>query len=449
MAPKNFLQSVKDDPLFAAEGMDILTGEKALEEISKVSLDFEKIVGKCSAWQKLFFINMPVARYAIPISFVRAFITSEKYRRVFINFPSMTNGLNLVGSWEDAQKELLERARCYEKLYKTLRGLYWDMGVSSPVEDMLGNIVTVEEVGEQIERIKKNAKALSFEVKERRDILFGIEIAPRLRNFPLNNLQHYEIGVIPDKYAGMHKVDLVHGLPFRRGVIVEKCGPISYSLKQFDGVTTRHNFMFYLVKNKKNGLISVKICSVDKYCFVKIDKGNRDSDIRTFKYTADLAYWYQSPDNFYTNRDPEYLIDIATIVDLNRRPNLNKNLVETQKSSLLDLFLNAFLEEHRSFLLNVKEHVYGGTYAPRLCWYWFLMRSHPGFYFLSFNKSVWRIKEEPNFLGSKRAKKEDILYKSADFMLNNFSRQEIERIMQCGRIRETERMKAWKADFSF
>ena len=75
-------------------------------------------------------------------------------------------------------------------------------------------------------------------------------------------------------------------------------------------------------------------------------------------------------------------------------------------------------------------------------WRWLLFATHPSLYYLPFNGSVWRLQQQPNFLGSQRAVPEDLLYVDEKAVLADTTPQEFELVMQSGRIREEARRKA-------
>ena len=435
MASEPFKHMMESDPLFSAEGMDLERGEAVLDGIELLTRNIETRMGKNSLLRRMFFTRYPIARYALPVPFVRDFIKSEQSRRRFLADPSEENGTLLVQAWEKAQLSFAQCVKRYRILHQLLFRL--DTEAKHPIQDVLGNVITPEDVWSHMQLLERNSVELQRAVELRRALLRGQNVSNTLSTGTSDKLRYVPTH-ISSTHAHLHDMDRAHCLPFRHGKVIESFGPLSYALKNFDGERTSHVFSAYVVRNH-SGLISLRVSSLDVYRFIKITGPDaRFPHIGQAAFIdlirAGLPYWYQSVTSLYTMRDQQYWADIATIFDCDRRPDLDLELVQAQKSSLLHLLLGACLEDHEIYLENVE--------LRKGYWYWLLFRTHPSIYYLPFNKSVWRLGEKVNFLGSGRAEPEQILYKSADVLLKELTSEEIERVMHGGRIRADARTTA-------
>ncbi len=431
---------VQADPLFAAEGVDLERGEVTLDGLEEVAHAYEDVLGK-HVLRRLFFYIFPVARTAIPVRFLRSFIESERQRRRFLAYPTMSAAQSLVDSWETAQKHYSSSVARITVLYRTLQVLNRVTRALSPEQDKHGNILTSVDIDRQLRSLKTNAHALARAVSEKRDCLRGTgEASHQSEALPTPVLQYRE-GSLPEKYARFHALELLHGVPFRHGEIMEEHGPLLYTLSNFDGTPTAHNFKLYFMKDNKHGLQSLRVTILDTYRFLKISAKQEELRLRNHQALADtgIPYWFQPASTLYTTRDQTYYADIATIVDARRRPHLDQKLLQVQKSSLFDLLLGSCLGENLQGLESLKEHVDRGTYTSRLAGQYLLNKSYPSMYFLTFNGSVWRLPKRPDFLGSARVRSKETTFLSADDIVEILTPEEIELVMKSGRVREEVR----------
>jgi hypothetical protein len=442
-APETFVAMVEEDPLFAAEGMDIERGVIALDAIERCTREIEEASAGGHFAARLFFIRYPLARYALPLPFVRNIIESERVRRQFVANPSRENAEHLLAQWNTTQSEFAASVARYRALHHIARYLDRDGGSLSPVTDMHGNITVPADVERTLGLLAANARRLGDEVREREAFLRGEHVS-RSRIARRKELPTFESGEMPAAYKHLHALELAHSLPFRDGTILEKHGPFSHVLPWFDGKPTRHQFMLYLVRNNEIGTVSLKLSALDVHLFLKLGKDERLPGLGRLHETLverGIPYWYQPSTNLYTMRDQTYWVDIAVAVDLVRRPELPVRNVSMQRSSMFDALLGACLEDHRMYLSNAKEIQRLSGRMPRR-WYSLLYRTHSSIYYMPFNASVWRLNEEPHFLGSGRERPKDALYVSADTVLKNTTPEEFELIMRGGRIREEARRQA-------
>ena len=439
---ERFLELARTDPLFAAEGMDLERASGALDAIEEQTQELEKRWSADSFIRRLFFIRFPVARYAIPVPFLRDFIESERARRAFLAAPDISSAHELILRWKDTQKSLARSVERYTKLHHILFRLDEKAKTKASIQDMLGNVTTPEDVAGLLRLFRKNALSLQAEVADRKSLLEGPQIGRRVSAVRTRAADeaHFSDAKVKPEYLHLHRLELLHWLPFRHGKIVESCGPFSYTLAHFDGTPSPHTFMVYIVRNDTTGVLSLRVSALDAFRFIPLT----DSDDAKFPPVGRAAfeslikrgipYWYQSVTSPYATRDDRYWADIATAADLRRRPALDSALVFSQKSSMFDLLLGACIEDHEIFIENIEER--------KGLWYWLLYRTHPSIYYLPFNASVWRIDDRPDFLGSGRAKREEIPYLPADVVLPGLTPEGISLMMQGGRIREEGRSKA-------
>ncbi len=439
---ETFVDLVRNDPLFAAVGMDLERAETALDAIQSVAREFEEAVGGHSLMRRLFLTRYPLTRYAIPLSFIRAFIESERCRRHFLANPTGRSQRDLLEAWDVTCSAYGADVARFTRMHRILLSLDRKNAEAAPLQDMHGNTSTLSDINHTLRTLRANADRLRVELIARQEIAAGKECSRIPKPTTAETDLKYRQCTAPARYAHLHELELTHSLPFRRSTILEKHGPFAYELSQFDGTPTTHPFMLYIVRDDRSGTVSLKISALDLFLFQKIGPDTTKLSSLAHLRGKGIPYWYQPSTNFYTMRDQTYWADVSTIVDIHRRPSLDAQALRAQKSSLIDLLLGACVEDHQTVLENAKDHMRHGTFTSHLAWYWVLMRTHPSIYYLPFNESVWRIAEKPNFLGSGRVKPEGILYRSADAILEDTTAEQLELIMQSGRIREEARKAA-------
>ncbi|MES2202712.1 MAG: hypothetical protein V4474_00040 [Patescibacteria group bacterium] len=432
---EGFADAVRRDPLFAAEGMDLERGEATLAAIKEKVREIEEVCSRESFAARLFFVRYPIATHALPLPFIGALIEAERSRRRFIDGVSEQKAEELLANWDSAATAFAIGVSRYKKLHALVRHL--DLEVAAPMVDMHGNVTLPADIETVFQQLEANAKRLRADVNERWALLRGALAAKNLYHLTTTPLAPFIAGEEPSLYKQLHKLELLHALPFRTGESLEQYGPLSYTLRQFDGTPTPHTFMVYMVRNTKTGMCSLKEVALDVHLFLKLGKGAPVASagpLHAALLEHNVPYWYQPSTNLYACRDQTYWADIATIVDRVRRPSLSTN-VDRQRSSCFDLLLGACLEDHAMHLSNTKELIRTTGTMPKK-YYSLLYRTHPSIYFMPFNRSIWRIPEAPHFLGSDRVGAQQRMYVSAETVLKNTTPEEFERVMQGGRLRE-------------
>lgn len=410
MATLEFDRLVKDDPLFAAEGCDLAAASVALAEIHKNAHRLEKIfVGQNMVRGllfRVFFFIFPLVRNALPLPFLRQVLLCEQYRRAYLVAPTIHTATDLLQSWRGAARQY---GTCLKR-YRFLHRVVWWREPSARhyvLQDLFGNISSIKHIEKTLATMGRNGDTLLTEVERRARLLK--EKTPIL---PHDSNISGEVAMSPAVmsawHARLHALEKSQGVtPFRQSEIEASYGPFSYTLPHFDGTPTTHIFILYYLRNKKTNLRSMWIAVVDRYLFTKVwHQSARQLDGKTpFVFSGGLSatdtpYWYEPAGHLYTLRDPSYWVDIATSVDMAHRSAVcDAKLVRAQKSSLLHLLLGACAEDLHVFVRHTERRKRQNTLQGYSLLYGLLMRTHPALYYLTFNKSVWRISNPTELLG--------------------------------------------------
>ncbi len=439
---QEFHQLAVRDPLCAAEGMDIERAVQGLNEIQRAIAEVERESCEGSFLRKLFIARYPIARHVLPLPFLWSFVDSERVRREYLADSSEESARKLALSWRESSRVLEKCARRYMNLHRTFRALE-NVGNSDVFEDRFGNSSSSAYIHNSVASLVRNAMTLRGEADRRFRLLSGgssTKEPPAVsRETPV--LLAHEVDLSPES-ARVHALERLYGTPFRHVDILESYGPFRYNLRNFEGVTTPHDFTLYVTRNKKTGRIGMEVSRVDAFVFYELTERHNFhfNDISMANYRSlierGISYWYESSTHLYTMRDQRYWMDIATIVDLKRRPELNRNYLLTQRSSMFDLLTDVFIR-HTQFNIGYarrrKSNGTASTYSP---YRGLLNHSYPSLYYLTFNKSVWRLPEEPQFIGDGRVSTEGRPYRPSAEVLPTLVSGALEQVMQGSRIRE-------------
>jgi hypothetical protein len=438
------------DPLFAAEGMDLDRAETTLARIEQEISKHEGVLSADSFVRRLFLTHYPIAQYAIPLPFLRAFIRSERMRRAFLSAPSLSTARDLLDSWSATQKILYASVRRYITLHRILCRLE-PKADTFVLQDMFGNSSTLGHIDGTLHLLERNALVLKHSIESRERILNGMHGGEEEPPSPVGtNVVYEEGGRLLVEHAHLHALHITHGFPYRRADILEEHGPLFYILPHFDGTPTPHRFFLYIIKDRETGVESLEVAAADMFHFLAIDGPQaRFGQIGRTPFetliTHGLHYWYQSATHLYTMRDQQYWVEMATAVDLVRRPELDRHLVLSQRSSLLDLIWGACASDLDGFTGHQVERIQHKALTSFSFLYGLLIRSHPSIYYMSFNRSVWRLKEQPNFLGSGQVPQSTVLYRPLEEVRSHLSVGELALVMRGGRIREEARKSKGKS----
>lgn len=435
-----FYKATLQDPLFAAEGMDLERGIAALERIEGQCTEMQRIVSADSWKRRLFLTRYPIAKYALPLTFLRAFIQSERERRVFLSHPTIGSATRLLLSWKNAQRAYAADLRRYRFLHETLMRLEKKTD-SFQFEDFAMNITSLADVKKVLALFEKNAEILGKEVALR-DALLTNGTPYRTSRY-VSKISAYKPTTISVRHQYLIDLELQHGAPFRDNKVVETFGPLAYTLDHFDKVPTEHAFYAFIVQEASSQARFLKISLADQFYFLDLTKlkDERNWGLQTLHAPSikrGISHWFQSVTHGYASRDQLYVADMATVIDLRRRPSLPVEQVSLQRSSMLDLILMGGSFDLDTVIQNTKDRARAGLSKGYSYLDMLLIRTHPSVFYLPFNASVWRLDEMPNFLGSKKRDGEP-KYKTLDMIEESLPSGMIELIMQGGRIRDEAR----------
>jgi hypothetical protein len=394
-----FHKNVKENPLFAAEGLDLENIKYALGELRNSLEEVRKSWKSVTA--KLFFLKYSPEETAHPVSFLESFLNSERLRRDFLLQPNIEKAKNLLESWQNTLQEYKSGIHSYKSALlavQRLEGLkenqklaYFD---SSPkFIDYIDWTSLLLENSNEIESEMKDYQSLlvsggkEITIKKRNEDNFLSNVISSLENIDLPDIPNgikELVNIIETKYTAEEKFEsVVYPLDhFNKGKIV----PRRFNVIIGEGVYSKPKQLIVLLS--------------DDVYFLNLAKGHFvDLIIYRPLIEAKLDYWYQPATTFYSNLDVSYQAGIGTLVDLKRRKFENKTAVLEQQSSLLDLLIGTGVRNNIYFSNLLKILAYHNK-LPKLSFF-YLARAYPTLYFLSFNKSVWRIKKSPKINASR------------------------------------------------
>lgn len=452
------------DPLFAAEGLDLDNAGRALDELEKVTKKLQILDQTISG--QVYFLFHPLTKILHPFSFLRSFLESEKARRRFLASPTFDHAKILVHYYLNAvrylEKDLIAyRSACLAAQKKTQAKV-----PQATAYNFYGQRVSFTDFINCINVMLHNAQVLRSEVVGRSKLLltsmqgelFGkqklgtkrpIAKASIIDPIPQKSVKKR----LPSQYHELLRWaeqgrDYMYYLEKRYGTITtELLGPIFYELAQFDKKPTVHQFFVSIAKDASDTPRSFSAILADQYHFIDLspDKYKFYADIFTFEplIKRGIKYWYQPATSFYFTSDLTYYPDLATIIDLKRRPFLNRSYVLSQKSSMFDLILWTGYFHNLGYLQNITARIKAGKKIDS--WHYLLIgRSYPSLYYLPFNRSVWRLREKPNFLGI--PSRQPAFYLTFNQLPSTLTKKDLQKIFEGGRIR-TEDVDNTLADF--
>lgn len=395
---QNFIQIVRDDPLFAAEGLDLENSRLALQELADSLQDIMKSWKSVIA--KMFFLKYPPEDTVHPIRFLEAFLRSEETRRAFLKSPNYENARILLRVWRETLEKYTQGVESYQGALLAIQKMEHiennsKMGYFDIAPTFLDFVNWTD-------LFLENSRLLNLELDDRELVLSG-ESVPIVNTSwrQRNNCSHKDclleesLPPIPDKLRQL--VDIAQS----KFIVEEKYESLISNLGHFnEGKITprRFNVLLARIKDVKSKLLMVLLA--DDFYFLNFKKGHfLDLTIYRPLIERNLDYWCQPSTTFYSNLDISYQADLATVVDLKRRNFENPNLVKEQKSSLLDLLFGTGVYYNHRFAKLLKIFSYHKN-LPKIS-FLYLARSYPSLYFLSFNESVWRLNKKPFINGTR------------------------------------------------
>lgn len=400
----DFERSVREDPLFAAAGMDLANARAALDELERALPAVEREYAD-TVWRRLFLLRYPLARYAFPVAFVRQFIRCEEARREYLDDPSPARAQELLRLWNDATRELTHALARYRTLQSILMRL--ERGRAFVMQDAYGFITSYQHADALIVQMEENARVLQREIAFRANLLKGAawSSAVRARQIP-----DYRPARTTSAQERLHEATITGGTwPYRYGEILEERGPFVFTLPHFDGEAQEHVFKWYMLRDARTGLSSMWIALVDRFLFLDIWNliPAADALVRGAYATSvglerdEMPYWHEPSTTLYSSRDATYWMDIATMIDSIRRTELDARLIGAQRSSMFDKILVECARDTRSMVAHLRRRKRADVKKRYSLAYDFLTRTHPSVFFLPFNRSVWRLPDRPQFLGER------------------------------------------------
>ncbi len=442
MAPDAFREQVTNDPLFAAEGMDLERAHAALEALRQYGADLDRLLSLRSILVRAHLFLHPTTSSTVPLAFLESFLESERSRRVFLAFPTQNAAQQLLRTWRKAAREYGRAITRHHALYAFLkRSEHIDKDVV--FADMFGNTSTESDIDTIYFLLKKNAETLEQTIDVCAQLLANTAMPAHSPSSKL--LPEYVFSDMKTNHSQLHALEKAHASPFRYATIRESFGPIGISVTHVDGKPTPHQFTAYIVEDQRNHIRSVHTFLVDEYHF--LDLRATDSaqfgriGRKNFEPLIDrgIPYWYQGAGHLYATRDRTYEMDILTIFDSVRRPQLNRIALANQHSSMFDLVLGTCVDdlilyyentEYRLRDAQISDHSYFGA---------LLARGHLGIYFLPFNKSIWRLDTPLPLMGSGRKSGGAYHFKLLDEVQSELTDDTLRLVMETGRIRDEAR----------
>lgn len=398
---ESFYELTLRDPLFAAEGMNLESAEKAIGELERATELQEKFYWEHAKRLRWFIFLHPFVKSLRPIPFLKKFLAAEKIRRAFLASPTPDQAGALLASWKNAAKFFRKSAKrnlAALRLIGKIEGLQ-KTGIDYQFHKYA---VTFEKILENIEDIIVNAEALNQEILRRERILAGSVKMDSGFAAPIYPIP-YTLNGPPLEKDFLDILELENRITGNSG---QEYGPIFYTLDAFDGIPTNHQFFVYISSLPKYGAGCniLKITLADERYFLEIDpaKYKFHQSIAQYKplVRRNIPFFHYHPTAPYAVRDLMYWADLATVVDLEwRSPNLNAELVKSQKSSCFDMLLWYSALDCLTSLRSIKAGLNDGSLSPLS--YLYIARSFPSLYYLTFNRSIWRVPRRPDFSGGR------------------------------------------------
>jgi hypothetical protein len=430
------------DPLFAAEGMDLARAGHGLDEIEKACAELEYEFSCNSLKRRLFLARYPLTKYVVPVAFLRDFICCERARRDYLAAPSAASARTLVGHWRRTVQRLLSSALRYKKLHDIF-ALLERVPDTYVFSDMFGNTSSLSYIHESVSSLIRNARAMEREIAYRAELLDrSVEELPAASAAAQHDSLEYRVPELAPELARVLALEEINGNPFRHVEVAEKLGPVALRLPHFDRANPNASFMLYLVRDRKSGLESAHLSLCSNFYFLKIsdlaDGAYNGISAENYRSLTDrgIPYWYQQATNLYSCREQRYWFDVSAMADAKRRPELDAALLRAQRSSMFDYLLGTCARHIRLNVNHAKRRRRLGREATYSYFSGLLTHSYPSVYYLTCNKSVWRLPEAPDFVGDGTAPDVSLAYRPAAEVLPRMTPGVLEQVMNGSRIRE-------------
>lgn len=413
---QRFHALVEEEPLFAAEGLNTQSARASLRRLEGALANLEDIMSRGRLFFRLFFTRYPLRNYAVPVSFLSAFCAAEDARRRFLLDPSEPHAGALLYSWRSACRALRADIRRYGFLHRMAYRL--EAHSKRTFHDAYGNPYQASDVDEILRLLDKNGRMLEEEVLRYQSVFEG-EPAPKRDELPVPPAPALRKGTMLPWQERLHAAVLEDTVPFRGARIIESHGPFFHTLSLLDGKPAEHLFFAYILEGRGTKARFLHLMLADDYYFLPLQ------DKKTAAYPtgyavlepylkAGLSHSFHPSIQLYLSRDVSHWPELASAVDRERRPHLNAKNVSSQRSSLLDLLIGNGVEDILYYCEQTAVRMHKtGRPMPHPYLNALFARTHPGLFYLPFNRSVWRIEEAPPFLGKGKNASEARFYRSA------------------------------------
>lgn len=404
---KAFHAALIEDPLFAAEGMDIAECRAALRRLEENARSLTTVYIAGSLIRRIFFFFYPIATHALPVPFLKECVRSEETRRLFLVEPTRATAQVLLAQWRTTAVMYGTCARRYRALHRLLFRLE-KRKPDEVFEDVFGNTYTFGDVLSAVDSLEENSRVLLADVEHKKNLLEGCA----------KDISGVAAASVPDvsQLGGSLSADQQQALSAieeNMSVfwdVLEKHGPLRCPFPQLDGTTREHLFFVYILCNRSTKTKGMSVVLADTYHFLPLAQTGAPAryDSVTFAPLIQRAipYWYQPATNFYTCRDQRYWAQLATAIDLVRRPELSREALINQQSSLFHLILSTAGGEMLRYEWIMNARMRAGTLLSyRAFNYALCLQTNPSLFYMTFNKSIWRLAHEPVFVGSGRSER--------------------------------------------
>jgi hypothetical protein len=447
-----YMLTVKD-PLFSAEGLDLDNAYWAIEQLEKITSELQ-IIDRTLSGKAYFFFN-PLTKILHPFAFLKNFLKSERARRHFLASPSTETAQSMISAYYKTVKALETDLIAYRSAFFHLQQKTLSRFPKASAYNFYQQKVSFSDFIRNIDLMLENAKELRSQINDRntlllqafKKILFNASQPSKKAQIVYSStLDPIPLKKFNKKLSSQNQEILgwIQGgrdynfyLEKRYGYIkTELFGPIFYKLSQFDKNPATHEFYLSLIKDKTGKIRFISAILSDEYHFLELSQDRYKFHADRFTYQPlikrGINFWYQPATAFYFTPDLTYYPDLLTTFDLKMRPFLNQSLLLSQKSSLLDMLLWNGYFHNLSYLQNISSRIKAGREVGS--WHYLLAgRSYPSLYYLSFNKSVWRLSKNINFQGIFSDKSAIFIpYKE---LPSKLKKADLKKIFEGGRIR--------------
>jgi hypothetical protein len=315
-------------------------------------------------------------------------------------------------------------------------------------EDVFGNTYTFRDVLSAVDSLQENSRALLSDVEHKNKFLVGTAMSVSATSMKRSFKAHLGGSLSTEQEQALNIIEENISMFWD---VLEKHGPLRCPFPQLDGTTQEHLFVGYILHNRLTKTKGLSLVLADTYHFLPLPQTGAPARYDTVSFAPlierNIPYWYQPATNFYTCRDQRYWAQLATAIDLVRRPELSRSALVRQQSSLFHLILSTAGGEMLRYEWIVHARLRAGTLLIyRTFNYALCLQTNPSLFYVTFNKSVWRLAREPVFVGSGRSTHGSV-YKTLPQVRPELSDDMFITVMKGAQIRQQvwrEEQNAWR-----